>query len=33
MTAPKKPNKPRLRINNPAGIFVGAALGASVNKG
>jgi hypothetical protein len=33
MTAPKNPNKPRLRISKPAGIFVGALRGLSVNWG
>ena len=33
ITAPKNPNSPRLRINKPVGIFVGADPGESVNKG
>ena len=33
MTAPKNPNKPRLRINSPAGIFVADVLGTSLNVG
>jgi hypothetical protein len=33
ITAPKKPNSPRLRINNPVGMFAAEGLGASVNDG